>query len=327
MNFLSHATLKAFLYLLYGQNSILLINFKYPERQNVVDDIFSNIFEDLFVFKNSKAVIENPTLDDVSGCLYDISADVKTFGITLPDSNKEKLLKFISNYINEFKSNNLISLNSNYYPFEKSYKLSMGLLETYKEYGKKINIKIPLNDKSRTDFYSNEVRFIDVLFYLILNQYIKINIINIERTLFEIDSDYSENEFFLIITLTFIKTFEEISDLKETWISYGDLKLNTVEHIACYKDNFYKFKSADSNSFQLLKILIENHGKSIFIEDIYSKLNIGFRYQSDYFKDKKETVINIIKDLKRKLKMAQDKEAAIRISVAGKEIFLNSNTP
>lgn len=327
MNYLSHSTLKVFLYLLCGQNSILLINFKYLERQNVVDDIFSNKLEDLFVFKSSIAIIGNPILEDISGCLYDISADVKTFGITLPDSNKEKLLKFISNYINEFKSNNLISANNNYYPYGKSYKLSLGLLEKYKEYGKKINIKIPLNNKSRESFYSIDVRFLEVLFYLILNQYIKINIINIERTVFEIDSNYSENEFFLIITLTFIKTFEEISDLEETWISYGDLKLNPVEHIACFKNNFYKFKSADSNSFQLLKILIESHGKSILIEDIYSKLNIGFRYQSDYFKDKKETVINIIKDLKRKLKMAQDKEAAIRISVAGKEIFLNSNTP
>jgi len=327
MNYLNHATLKAFLCLLYGQNSILLINFKYQERQNLVDDIFLNKLEYLFVFKNSKAVIENSTIDDVSDCLYDISADIKTLETVLPKANKEKLLKFINNYINEFKRNNLISLNNNYYPFEKSYKISINILEKYKEYGKKIIIKIPLNDKSRTAFYSNEARFIDVLFYLILSRYIKINIINIERTLFEIESDYFEDEFFLIITLTFVKTYEEISDLEETWLSYGDIRLNTIEHIALYKNNFYRFKSADTKSFKLLKMLIESHGKRILISDAYFELNPSDKYKSEYFELKKEVIINLIKDLKRKLKMSQDKDVTIRISIAGKEIFLNSNTP
>ena len=42
MNYLAHSTLKAFLYLLYGKNSLLLIGFKYPDREKTIRDIFSN---------------------------------------------------------------------------------------------------------------------------------------------------------------------------------------------------------------------------------------------------------------------------------------------
>ena len=190
MNYLSHVTLKVFMYLLYSKNSILLINFKDIDRHTLVEDLYSYEIQNLFVFKDSQETLENLTLEDMEGHLYGISANIETLEIILPGSNKQKLLKFIKRYINAFKGNNLISLETNYYPFRKSYDLSMELLEEYKEFGKKILIKILLKGRSKHDFYTSEVRFLDILFYFNLHRYIDIEVNKVEKVLYEVADNY-----------------------------------------------------------------------------------------------------------------------------------------
>lgn len=95
MNYLAHSTLKTFLYLLYGKSSLLLYNFKYPERESIVMDIFSNNIASLFIFKNSVVTIEKPSLEDITMNLYDISSNIKTFTIELCSDKREELLNYI----------------------------------------------------------------------------------------------------------------------------------------------------------------------------------------------------------------------------------------
>ncbi len=328
MNYLSHSTLKAFLYLLYGKSSLLLFNFKYPERESIIQDIFSDNLESLFFFKNSEGTIERASLEDMSEILYDISPNIKTLEIILPSSNEGKLLDFINSYVNDFKNGDVFPKKNNYYPFKQSYQLSMEKLKKYKEFGKKINIKIPLNDESKYTFYKNEVRFIDVLFYFLSKKYIEINTSEIEKILYEVSDDYYETEILLPMTLVFNRTLEEISDIEGSWIGYGnDIKLNLLEHIAYYKSNYYKFKSTNTKSFKLLKMLIESRGDPILIIDVYSLLNPTDKHKSEYFEEEKKMIINLIKDLKKKLKITKDKNPTVKISVTGKEIFLIANTP
>ena len=326
MNYLSHSILKASLYLLCGKGSLLLSDFKYLERQDLIDDIFSNKLEDLFVLKNSAGAAENFNFKKISDYPYDISPGIKTLELVLPDSDKEKLLGFINTYINAFKNGSIDSLTDNYLPYNESYKASIELLKPFKNYGKKISFKLALNDKSPFTFFKSDIRFLDILFYFILQKFIRINIGDIYKVMHKTAEDYYEEEILMPVTILFDKTLDEISDIEGAWISYGsDIKLNLLEHIAYYKNNIYKFKSTDTKSFKLLKMLIESHGKPILIADAYSELDPSDKYKSEYFEEKKETVVNLIKDLKKKLKITKDKSPTVKISIAGKEFYLTAS--
>lgn len=326
MNYLSHSTLKAFLYLLYGKGSLLLFDFKYLERQSIIEDIFVNGIVDLFILKNSEGEIGNFNLEKISDYPYDISPGIKTLEIMLPDSNKGKLLDFISIYVNTFKKEKELDSPGNYLPYNESYKESMELLKPSKKYGKKFNFKISLNDKSPFAFFKNDVRFLDILFYFLLQKYIRIKIGDIYKLMHKTGEDYYEEEILIPVTIIFDKTLEEISDIEGAWISYGsDIKLNLLEHIAYYKNNIYKFKSTDTKSFKLLKMLIESRGNPILIIDAHSLLDPTDEHKSEYFEEKKNTISNLIKDLKKKLKITKDKNPSVKISVTGKEIYLTAN--
>ena len=324
MNYLSHSTLKAFLYFLYGKGSLLLFDFKYLERQSLIDDIFSNNLADLFVLKNSESATKSFNFKKILDYPYDISPGIKTLKIMLLDSNKGKLLDFINDYVNYFKNDKLV--NDNYCLYGASFQSSMELLKPFKNYGKKISFKISLNNKSPFAFYKNDVRFLDVLFYFLIQKYIRINIGDVYKVMHETGEGYYEEEILMSVTIVFDKTLEEISDIEGAWISYGsDIKLNLLEHIACYKNIPYEFKSTDTKSFKLLKMLIENHGKPILIVDVYAEFDPNDKHKKEYFKEKKETIVNLIKDLKKKLKITKDKSPTVKISISGKEIFLTAS--
>lgn len=324
MNYLSHSTLKAFLYLLYGKGSLLLFDFKYLERQSLIDNIFSNKLEDLFVLKNSAGAAKSFNFKKILDYPYDISPGIKTLEIILPDPNKGKLLDFINGYVNYFKNDKIV--NDNYCLYDESFKESMELLKPFKNYGKKISFKISLNDKSPFAFYKNDVRFLDVLFYFLIQKYIRINIGDVYKVMHKTSEDNYEEETLLTISIIFDKTLEEISDIEGAWISYGsDIKLNLLEHIAYYKNNFYNFKSTNTKSFKLLKMLIENHGKPILIVDVYAEFDPNDKHKSEHLEDKKETIVNLIKDLRKKLKIAKDKSPTVKFAVSGKEIFLTAS--
>jgi len=118
MNYLNHCTLKTILYLLYGKNSLKLFNFKYSDREKVIKDIFSNNISSLFILKNSAITFKEPSIEDITENLYDISPNIKTLEIELLKGNNKKLTDFIYKYISDFKNDKLTSLKDNYCPFD-----------------------------------------------------------------------------------------------------------------------------------------------------------------------------------------------------------------
>lgn len=205
----------------------------------------------------------------------------------------------------------------------------MELLKPVEKYGERINIIIPLNEKSRSLFFKKEIRFMDILFYFLRENYIEISVDEVEKILHETIEEVYEDELRLPLGITFKKSIKEISNIEDTWISYGnDLKLNLLEHVAYNKNNFYKFRSNDSKYFRLLRLLIESKGIPILIVKTYSELYPeDTRPEKEDFPTKKNQVNYLIKNLRKELKIKHNNNSAVRIQVSGKEICLISNTP
>ncbi len=326
MNYLNHSTLKAFLYLLYGKGSLLLFDFKYLERQGVIEDIFINGIESLFVLKNSEGVLENPTKDTISEILYDFSPNIKTIEIGLPASNKEKLSDFINSNVNNYKDGKLLSIDNNYYPFDKSYKVFMKLLKKNKVFGKRINSTIPLNEKSRELYYKKEVRLLDIIFHFLKEKHIDITVGEVEKVLYKVIDDYYEEEALLPITIILNRPLKEISNIEETWSMAGTVSINKITALACYENNEHQFQSTDTKNFKLLLFLVKNHDIHIPIVEAYAHLYPKDKRKGEEAIDsKKEIIISLIKDIREKLNMTKSKSPSAEINIKGKHIILNSN--
>jgi len=325
MNYLAHSTLKTFLYLLYGKSSLLLFNFKDPDREKVIKDIYSNNLSSLFIFKNSEVTFKDPTKEDITANLFDISPNIENLEIQLPKSNRKKLINFISKYVSEYKrKGELDSTTYNFCSFDVSYKESMDLLRPAERYGGKINIKIPVNEKSKTVFYKSDLRFLDILFYLLGEDFIDISVGKIKKISHEVAEDIYEDELLFPLTIIFKKPLEEISDTEETWIRCGTLSINTITALARYEDNEHPFQSTGTNNFRLLYYLIKNPGIYILITEIYSFLNPkDSRTAEEAFSKKKEAIVALVKNIRDKLKMTKKKNPSAQIIIKGKHIILN----
>ena len=320
MNYLAHSTLKAFLYLLYGKNFLLLLNFKDTDRKKIIADIFSNNLSDLFLFKNSETTFHNPSLEGINANLFDISPNIKTLSIKLPRSNNIKLTDFIYKYVKEYKKKGILK-PSNFCSFEVSYKESIGLLSSAERQGGKIDIEIPVNEKSRTVFYKSDVRFLDILFYLLGEEYIDISVGEIKKISHEVAEDLYKDELLFPLAITFKKPLKEISDIEDIWLRYETLSLNTKTALAKFEGKEGPFQSIDDANFRLLKFLIKNHDIYNSITDIYSYLYPKDKGTSEEaIKSKKKRIEAIVKNIRGKLEM--NKNSSPHISIKSKYIIL-----
>lgn len=243
------------------------------------------------------------------------------------NGRKDKLLKFVGTYTQEFLSNGLFSLEYNYYSFEKNIKKIVQYLDKYSiDFGNRFNITLPLNDDIKSEkIFDKRFRICESLLYLILKKHIEVNSMTISEITTLKKENFSLIKYALNINLTLNKTIDEIQDIFRYWTFYGDIRINEKDGIAYYKNYKYPFKSTKTKSFKLLCHLIKNSGKKVPVTEAYASIRPDPDNLSN--KEKKKIIKDNIKIIKRNLKISTDPDPTISIMITGNDLILISNSP
>lgn len=239
MNYLEVETLEAFLYLVYGNQTLPLKYFNYNQRLKIISDINDNdlaenfyftidyeeaadlfripgyAYSDLglhtFLLKDLNTIINNYR-DKEKIDFHEISHNKKNdifwehylFSITLIlniDVQKiESIEKFFKKYTKNFEEKKLSS-DTNYYSYSKSILKVNEIFEKYfDKFEHTFNIIWHYSSKSELHTYDKEIRFYEVLLYL-RKKFLIINNIKYIYDSSKVYSDTLSQEFIINITL------------------------------------------------------------------------------------------------------------------------------
>lgn len=264
MNYLSPSTLKIFLYLLYGNESIDIPAALRTENENFIKDIFENKLQEFFTLVRNNEIFKDIDYDNLLDKEYvDFYLINYPLKILLSKIYKDKLIAFIGEYINNFESGDLDSVTDHYYPFNESLSKAARKLNSFSEgINKEFSIKIPLKEDPQNRFYEKEVRFFETVFYLNIKKIISINSCNIIK-----DFEYQEQEKQkLDLNLTFKK---DISSIKGILTEVLKEDINQDKEVI-YEISYYDFSRDIFINDRKLKTLRYNSPNRIVFEYLYS---------------------------------------------------------
>lgn len=351
MKYLNNKTLELIIYLLF--------------KGDLIEDPPSELFTQVFVSE----------IDDILADLRENNIDAFiSFGknkTTVKLIDKKSLEEFADEYIRNFEEDKLDKGLNNYYSFEKHMSvIPRFLLEPYFDKFRKAPFTISYNfnyvnlsladENLKMDFspegYKNEIqknlRLYELLLYLNNKKYITISN-NFGFILYK-KFPYLprmrstggsrpliiEDEYVLVINITFNKSPIEIYDINKYWLYYGDIRINETDGIGFYKQNRYPFQNTKSKAFKLLCYLLKHHGERISVfetynficsEDIEEEVKLTEYEKNKNLlkerKNKKDKIKGYIKEIKKNLKINEDENPSIFITMNDENVMLISNPP
>lgn len=162
--------------------------------------------------------------------------------------DKEKLGEALYKYIELFMEDKLKTFE-NIYSYKKHLEKIYELFgQMYEDIGKTIIIPCEIEDK--------KFRVIECFFAMQEQDYVKVD-----------NFIYNEKENKLAIKVTFLKAPKDISEANNSWITYGDLKVNENLSKAIYKGKEIEFKK-DVDRFAALCFLIKHPNEYVSFEDL-----------------------------------------------------------
>ncbi|MGM0366716.1 MAG: hypothetical protein ACQEP5_09310 [Actinomycetota bacterium] len=239
-----------------------------------------------------------------------------------------ELEKFLKNYIRYFAEDKLYA-KKNYCSFQTDYRIvCIHLIDYYKRYGMKFIASPDIEEKRYNGITftakRQEVRFYEMIFYLASKNYLKI-----ENAFFDDENKPNVSDLNLLIALN--KSPQEIMDIESYWTSYGDIRINREDGVAYYKNNRYPFKSTKGRAFQLLSFLVKNHGQKLPTERAYHAIVEEDDLENIEEKEKqkimKAAIKDYVKEIKKNLKISEDKNSTIDIMVMKDSVMMISNPP
>lgn len=250
---------------------------------------------------------------------YEISKNfkllVKEKGFYLTTMEDKKVVKDrLNSYIDSFIKDNVIK-HDNTYSYENHLKKTYEKFGAdYEKYGKNLVISCENGDKN--------FRTIEFLLALEKQNYVTIDSIFYRKK-------EKEELLELCMSITFLKSPKEISDLNKYWLIYGDLKVNKVTGDAYYKKEHYFFRDTNGYSFKLLCYLLEHPGEKI---EINNNLKQIIKSDNKYTKLSgeayKQTLMSYIRDyvdeITSKLNIKKDPSPTIYIKIVKRTVILTT---
>ncbi|OGS08033.1 MAG: hypothetical protein A2270_03030 [Elusimicrobia bacterium RIFOXYA12_FULL_51_18] len=246
--------------------------------------------------------------------------------------NKKKMHDFLWMYATRFEHGKLVSPN-NFYSYKKHLEFYLkewgGLFD---KFGSNISIaQGPSKNRSIWDENKN-FRLYEFILSLQNKGHITINKCYLEDYGAYGGYDYESGRTFptikdtaLKLNIKFKKRPLEIGRLENSFsIHYGDLKINERGKIAYYKNHKFCAIQARNNSFKVLCYLASQPDTNISILKIYREFEPKSKVRELSLKKKK--VKGWIKEIKEALKITQDKNRTIDISIVGDDVLLTQDT-
>lgn len=352
MKYLNNKTLELIIYLLFKGDLIedppseLFTQVFASETDNILADLRENNIDAFISFGKNKTTVKLIDKESLEKFVYEY---IRNF-------EKDKLDKGLNNYYSFEKHESAIPrfLLEPYFdkfrktPFTISYNFDYIDLFSANE-NLKMDYSYNLN-LCKQEIQRN-IRLYELLLYLNNKEYITINDnfgIVVFRNLFHTPirhisrrSEPVDNKKYILgINITFKKSPMEIYDISKYWLYCGDIRVNETDGIGFYKQNRYPFQNTKSKAFKLLCYLVKHHGERISVfetynficsEDIEEEIKLTEYEKNKKLlkekKNKKDKIKGYIKEIKKNLKINEDENPSIFITMNDENVMLISNPP
>lgn len=278
--------------------------------------------------KYAKDIIYSDFLGNNIESFFNISGNPDSFVIEL--IKQKELSDFFGEYLDAFIDDKLDSFQ-NIYRYDKQMSIMQKILEyNFERYGYnfKIDTKLEEIDIENKDDIKNRGRILESILILTFKDLLTINYLRytpINTNLYDHENYKSTASLNLYITLK--KSPAEMFDIAKYWTCYGDIRINESDGIAFYKDNKYPFKSAYGKAFKLLCYLVKNHGKKLSIIETFDNIYPENKEIILQPKNKKAKIKDYVKEIKKNLKITEDKKSSLDIMIIDDSVLLISNPP
>ena len=273
----------------YGLYNFIKYEPKFVSNQ-IADDILKEYideFENCKLNEERRTLIINPYTEEE---LTEIDKIDKS-KLTEKEKNK-RLAKFYPKEIDaDMKCRTLLKKGqlTNYYSYKKLITMVADIFGSdYENCGNILNVNngILLNNKKFSEGDVEKIRLYELLLSLEKNKDIKINRITCNNCKFSVN-------------IEFLKNPKDITNNVETWITYGDLRINKYLGLGQYKNKPIKKFTKSSSKFKVLCYLTEHPDIVVHVKKLVeiSKLKKDFKGYKKAGRPSKEIQAKIIEDL------------------------------
>jgi len=227
MKYLNVITLKIFLCLLYGNESITIPVSQYTDSEKFIRDISKYKIQTFFsLIRNNKFINDIDYKNFLDEDYLDYYLRSYPLKIILHKKDIKNLNDFIIKYINNFESDYLNSYTDHYFSFIESVSKTVKVLKDFERgIEKESSIKIPFKENFENIFYKKEVRFYETIFYLDKGKIVSINSCKI------LESKSKEKQK-IDLRFTVKKDISSVSILKESFEEQKKINAKIVLEIS-----------------------------------------------------------------------------------------------
>ncbi len=243
---------------------------------------------------------------------------IKYYNLYFDEDHRDILLNFVSDYINQFKQDNLFNPphERNFLSFKNNISKTKNTFEALYRKNNTFNMKFPTIKK----LCEGEFRFCEILLYFVFQGHLSIErceLLKVWKNNPYIDDYYEYEQDF---RLSFKISPKEIQKKEGAWLIFKDLSLNQITGESNYKDNTYKF-GTHGKKFKLLLYLLENEPPARF--NVYKVFDLLWPELKDKsLKIKKIDIESEVKEIKRNLRISSDKKRTIDIRFVEKDYIV-----